>query len=58
MDAQGNEALRKYLNDNTEFLGAVRLPNNAFKNNANTEVVTDIIFLKKNTTGTKNNPDL
>lgn len=57
MDAQGNESLRKYLNDNTEFLGAVRLPNNAFKNNANTEVVTDIIFLKKNTTGTKNNPD-
>ena len=47
MDAAGNESLRKYLNDNAEFLGAVRLPNNAFKNNANTEVVTDIIFLKK-----------
>ncbi|MBV5282171.1 MAG: DEAD/DEAH box helicase family protein [Paludibacter sp.] len=57
LDAKGNESLRKYLSNNAEFLGAVRLPNNAFKKNANTEVVTDIIFLKKNTTGVKNNYD-
>jgi len=57
MDAPGNESLRRYLDQNTEFLGAVRLPNNAFKNNANTEVVTDIIFLKKNSTINKNNPN-
>lgn len=57
MDAPGNEQLRRYLDQNTEFLGAVRLPNSAFKNNANTEVTTDIIFLKKSTEGTKNNTD-
>jgi N12 class adenine-specific DNA methylase len=57
LDAPGNESLRRYLDQNTEFLGAVRLPDKAFKNNANTEVVTDIIFLRKNTTEVKNNPD-
>lgn len=38
---------RNYLFDNAELLMAVRLPNNAFKENANTDVTTDIIFLRK-----------
>jgi len=40
-------AVRKYISDNTEFLGALRLPDTTFKGNANTSVVTDVIFLKK-----------
>lgn len=40
---------RNYLFDNAELLMAVRLPNNAFKENANTDVTTDIIFLRKRT---------
>ena len=47
LDSKDNEFLRKYISENAEFLGAIRLPNNAFKGNANTEVVTDIIFLRK-----------
>ena len=35
------------MSDRVEFLGAIRLPNSAFAKNANTEVTTDIIFLKK-----------
>lgn len=46
MDSKGNRA-RKYISDRVEFLGAIRLPNNAFAKNANTEVTTDLIFLKK-----------
>jgi N12 class adenine-specific DNA methylase len=46
MDAKGDRA-RKYMSDRVEFLGAIRLPNSAFAKNANTEVTTDIIFLKK-----------
>ena len=46
MDAKGSE-VRKYLAERAQFLGAVRLPNNAFKANAGTEVVSDIIFLQK-----------
>ena len=42
-----NSGLRDYLSDKAEFVGAVRLPNTAFKQNANTEVTTDIIFLRK-----------
>ena len=38
---------RKYLAQKAELLGAVRLPNTAFKANAGTEVTSDIIFLKK-----------
>ena len=48
LDSPGNENLREYLNKNADFLGAVRLPNSTFLNTANTQVVTDIIFLKKN----------
>lgn len=43
MDKQ-NPSIRKYIADRAELLGAVRLPNTAFKQTANTEVVTDILF--------------
>ena len=46
MDAK-DPAVRRYLAQRAELLGAIRLPNNAFKANAGTEVVTDIIFLQK-----------
>ena len=39
--------MRKYIAQRAELLGAIRLPNNAFKANAGTEVVSDIIFLQK-----------
>ncbi len=42
-----NSSVRKYLSERAELLGAIRLPNNAFKSNAGTEVTADIIFLKK-----------
>ena len=42
-----NSSVRKYLAQRAELVGAVRLPNNAFKANAGTEVTSDIIFLKK-----------
>lgn len=40
-------AVRKYLAQRAELLGAVRLPNTAFKENAGTEVTSDILFFKK-----------
>ena len=46
MDKQSNE-VRKYIAERADLLGAIRLPNNAFKKNAGTEVVSDIIFLQK-----------
>jgi N12 class adenine-specific DNA methylase len=46
MDAKDSSA-RKYLAERADFLGAIRLPNNAFKANAGTDVVSDIIFLQK-----------
>ena len=46
MDKQSPE-VRKYIAQRAELLGAIRLPNNAFKANAGTEVVSDIIFLQK-----------
>ena len=46
LDAKGDKA-RRYIGERTEFLGAIRLPNKAFAKNANTEVTTDIVFLKK-----------
>ena len=42
-----NPEVRKYLAQRAELVGAIRLPNNAFKANAGTEVTTDIIFLQK-----------
>ena len=46
MDKQSPE-VRKYIAQRAELLGAVRLPNNAFFDNAGTEVTTDILFLQK-----------
>ena len=46
MDKQSDE-VRKYIAQRAELLGAIRLPNNAFKANAGTEVTSDIIFLQK-----------
>lgn len=46
MDQQSPE-VRKYLAQRAELLGAIRLPNNAFRANAGTDVVSDIIFLQK-----------
>ena len=42
-----NPKVRKYIAQRAELLGAVRLPNNAFKVNAGTEVTSDILFLQK-----------
>jgi len=51
MDAQNTDA-RDYIADRAHLLGAIRLPNNTFKQNALTEVTTDIVFFQK-----KANPD-
>ena len=45
MDSKDSTA-RKYMAERADLLGAIRLPNNAFKANAGTEVVSDIIFLQ------------
>lgn len=42
-----NSTLRDYLGSRTQLLGAIRLPNTAFKQNAGTEVTTDIVMLRK-----------
>ena len=46
MDKQ-NPAVRQYIANRAELLGAIRLPNNAFQRNANTNVVSDILFFQK-----------
>ena len=46
MDSR-DESVRRYLAERGELLGAIRLPNNAFRANAGTDVVTDIIFLQR-----------
>ena len=46
MDAK-DSTVRRYLAQRAELLGAIRLPNNAFRTNAGTDVVSDIIFLQK-----------
>src|ERR1035437_1808115 len=43
--------MRRYLSDRADLIGAIRLPNTAFKANAGTEVTTDILFLKKRIPG-------
>lgn len=44
----GNSTIMRYIDEQADFLGAIRLPNNTFKQNgANTEVTSDIIFLQK-----------
>lgn len=42
-----NSSVRKYIAQRADLLGAIRLPNNTFKDNAGTEVVSDILFLQK-----------
>lgn len=46
MDKKDN-SVRKYISERADLIGAIRLPNTAFKENANTDVTTDIIFLQK-----------
>ena len=46
LDSVGDKA-RQYIAERAEFLGAIRLPNDAFAKNAGTQVTTDIIFLRK-----------
>ncbi|MFW9594631.1 MAG: DEAD/DEAH box helicase family protein, partial [Macromonas sp.] len=50
MDAQNNAA-RLAMAERAEFLGAIRLPDTAFQENARTEVVTDILFFRKRSAG-------
>lgn len=42
-----NSAVRKYIAQRADLIGAIRLPNNTFKGNAGTEVVSDILILQK-----------
>ncbi len=44
---KSNPTIRKYIAERAELVGAVRLPNTAFKDNAGTEVTSDILFLQK-----------
>lgn len=46
-----DRALREYVSSKADLLGAIRLPNDAFKRNANTEVTTDIVMLRKRLPG-------
>ena len=50
MDKQ-DATIRRYLAERADLLGAIRLPNTAFKANAGTEVTTDILFLQKRAPG-------
>ncbi len=56
MDKQ-NPKVRKYIAQRADLLGAIRLPNNAFKSNAGTEVTADILFLQKRDRMTDIMPD-
>ncbi len=47
-----DETVRRYIMQKADLLGAIRLPDNAFKGNAGTEVVTDILVLKKRAANT------
>jgi N12 class adenine-specific DNA methylase len=53
LDSKSNQAIRQYIKNNAEFIGAIRLPSSTFEGNANTSVVSDIIFIRK--TSTPNN---
>jgi N12 class adenine-specific DNA methylase len=46
-----NDTIRRHLTEHADLLGAIRLPNTAFKANAGTEVTTDIVFLRKRPPG-------
>lgn len=45
-----NDSVRKYISERADFVGAIRLPNTAFADSADTEATTDIIFLQKKST--------
>ncbi|MBR6743848.1 MAG: class I SAM-dependent methyltransferase, partial [Clostridia bacterium] len=51
MDSK-DETVRRYIMQKADLLGAIRLPNTAFKTNAGTDVVSDILILKKRAAGT------
>jgi N12 class adenine-specific DNA methylase len=48
---KANDKARQYLAERADLLGAIRLPQTAFKQNAGTEVVTDVLFLRKRIPG-------
>ncbi len=52
-----DDSFRKQLAEKADLIGAIRLPNTAFKANANTEVTSDLIFLKKRSEPPKELPD-
>ncbi|MBU9386655.1 LPD38 domain-containing protein [Burkholderia multivorans] len=52
---KANDRARRYLADRANLIGAVRLPQTAFKDNAGTEVVTDVLFLQKHGLGVADN---
>ena len=56
LDSKDSSA-RRYMAERTDLLGAIRLPNDAFKKNAGTEVVSDIIFLQKRDRPIDREPD-
>ena len=53
MNSPQNEMIRQWLMDNTNFVSAVRLPNDLFVDSANTEVGSDLIVLQKNSAKTE-----
>ena len=54
---KANPGVRKYLAERAELIGAVRLPNTAFKDSAGTDVTSDIIFLQKRENKIVTEPD-
>lgn len=52
-----NPSIRKYIAQRAELLGAIRLPNDTFKENAGTEVTADILFLQKRDRMVETEPD-
>ena len=56
LDSKDSSA-RKHMAERADLLGAIRLPNNAFRANAGTDVVSDIIFLQKRDRPIDNEPD-
>ena len=56
MDSKSPE-VRRYLAERAELLGAIRLPNNAFRANAGTDVVSDVLFFQKKEQPSVENPE-
>lgn len=54
LDSQANKFLREHIAEKAEFLGAIKLPSSTFKDNAGTQVTTDLIFLRKFEKGEQN----